>query len=127
MEIKLDRREFMRAAATALVAGVAVQILGCGSNSDNYGSGFGSNPDGSAGPGDREGSIENNHAGGRHVAIVTRAEIDNGQLLILSIQGYAGHNHTISLTTGDLSDISSGKRVSKTSSDTNDHYHTVNF
>ena len=129
----MQRREFLGKAASALFAGVAVQILGC-SDSANYANGLGSGPGGAAVPGsDVEALIAApdtpNHpvSEGRHIAIITKAEISKGKYLILSIKGDARHEHTISLSEAEQRDIANGIQVSKPSTDANNHNHTVTF
>lgn len=110
------RREFLGAAAAALFAGVAIAILGC-----NEDKGSGPEPE----PGDISGAISGNHG---HSAIVTKAQIDAGGAVTLHIQGGAGHDHTVSLTAEDMAALkTSGGSVTKTSSTTNSHSHSVKF
>src|SRR6185295_12190104 len=127
----MQRREFITKSVTAAFAGAVVQILGC-SDSANYGNGFGSGEGGTAGPGDRVAVIaapdtQNHSVPGQHVAIITEAEIARGKFLILSIKGYAGHEHTIALSEADQRDIANGLKVEKPSTNVNGHYHTVTF
>ena len=128
----MQRREFLGRAATVLFAGAAVQILGCGADSAYYVNGFGSGTGGTPGSGDRIGvigapDVQNHSVPGQHVAILTEAEIAKGRFMILSIKGYADHEHTIALSEAEQRDIANGIAVSKTSTDANNHYHSVKF
>ncbi len=110
-----SRRVFLGAAASALFAGVAITILGCGEES-------------STGPkaesGDKVGDISGNHG---HSAIIKKAVLDAGGALTLDIQGSAGHTHTVSLTADEMTQLKSGTMVTKDSSTTNSHNHSIMF
>ena len=116
---EMDRREFIGAAATALLAGVAIQLTGCYSND-----GYGTSPTPSSGV---NGSIAapdtENHG---HVANLTQTQVDAGAAVSLDISGVAGHSHTVDLTVQDMTDIKAGKKVVKAASNIG-HYHTVTF
>lgn len=148
---EMNRRKFMGAAATALFAGVTIQILGCDNND------YGGNPSPDANPNanlngagngainqnttattnataaapataDRTGSVGANHPPpGDHIAIVTGAQQDAGLGIILSIMGNAAHDHTITLTAADMANIKNGVMVSQTSTTTLSHSHVVTF
>jgi hypothetical protein len=150
-QLEMNRRKFLGAAATALFAGVTIQILGCDNN--DYGSNTNpdanpnSNPNGTgnnttnqnatattnataAAPAtaDRTGSVGTNHPPpGDHIAIVTGAQQDAGLGITLSIMGNAAHDHTITLTAADMANIKNGVMVSKTSTTTLSHNHVVTF
>ena len=144
---EMNRRKFIGAAATALFAGITIQILGCDDeyasnpnstrniNPDpNYSDANPSNPAAApnnaltAATADRTGVVGANHpAPGDHIAKVTGAQLDAGGALLLSIMGNALHDHTISLTAQDMTNIKNGVMVAKTSTTTNLHSHTVTF
>jgi hypothetical protein len=115
----LDRREFTSAALMALLSGVTVTVIGCGSDSPTSPT----NPDG------RSGSVQANHG---HTAVITNAELSAGNAVTLNIGGTADHPHTVVLTMGEVGQIAAGQRVSKTSSTDGSvafgtHSHTVVF
>jgi hypothetical protein len=116
----LDRREFTLRSAMAVLSGVAITISGCGGGSSSP---TGSSGGPSAGAGDKVGAISGNHG---HSAVITSAQMSGGSL-DLNIRGNADHPHTVSLTAAELSSIAGGQRVSKTSSNTDSHNHTVTF
>ena len=116
----MDRRDFLGAAATALLATAAVQILGCNSSD-----GYGSNP---SPTGSLSGVVAapntDNHG---HVANLSQAQADAGAALTMDIMGTANHSHTIALTAQDVADIKANRKVVKTASAEIGHYHTVTF
>lgn len=125
------RRKFLGTLTGALAAGLVVQILGC-TEDPQYGAGP-APANGCPQPGglaksalDRSGSVSSNHG---HVATVTTAQQDTGTAFNLSIQGSAGHNHTLALTAQDLSNLKAGAQLVKTtvSNDGTGHSHTVTF
>jgi hypothetical protein len=118
---ELTRRNFTLDAALALLAGCVITI------SDACGSSSTTTP--SSPPADVTGVISANHG---HVAVVTTAQMTAGAALSLSIQGTAAHNHTLSLSQGDLQTLRNRQPVTHDS--TTDpsgtfgpHLHTVTF
>lgn len=122
----MNRRAFIRLTGVSLLVGAAAHLLGCGTQahySDGRGSGAGT---------DRTGVItfpdtENHSIPYQHKVALTQAERTSGESLIVSIQGNAGHDHTVRLSAEELDNIDKGIRVIKSTSDTNGHYHTVTF
>ena len=108
----MNRREFIEAAATALFAGVVVQILGCNSINESDGS--------------VSGQISANHG---HQAVVTKVQLNEGTGLTLDIQGSSDHTHTVELIAQDLTDSKAGTQVSRYSSRDGfeNHNHLVTF
>jgi hypothetical protein len=117
----MNRREFTAQAVLALLSGVTITISGCGGGN---GGGGPANPTPPLGPGDEAGSISGNHG---HTAVVTAAEIMAGNSVSLDIQGAGDHNHRLSLTATEVTQIGAGQRVSKTTSLTDSHTHEVTF
>ncbi len=131
----IQRREFTAAMALALLGGATITVSGCGGGSGNGGGG---NPTGpGAGGGDDYGPGGNMDPGGGavglisanhgHRAVITRAELTAGNGLSLDIQHEATHNHTVQLSGAEVVSIRDGGRVSKGSSTTEAHQHTVTF
>jgi hypothetical protein len=130
------RREFTAAMALGLLGGATITISGCGGGGDGYGGG--GNPAGGTGGGGSDygpggntdpaggtvGQISGNHG---HRALITRAELTGGNDLTLDIQGEATHNHTVALTGAEVAQIRNGTRVSKGTSSTEAHSHSVTF
>lgn len=116
METQLERRKFIGTAAAALFAGVAIQIFGC-STDDGYGNGPG-------GAGGKTGVVGANHG---HSAVITGAQLEAGGAVTLNIAGSAGHNHTVPLTSEQVTAIRAGTMVSQLSSETGAHSHLVTF
>lgn len=115
---EVTRREFSRESLSALFAGVLVTVSAC-------------NDRGPTAPSDgaRVGSVSANHG---HVATVTSVQITAGNDVVLDIRGGADHPHTVELSAGEVQQIASGARVSKSSStnassSTAAHQHTVTF
>jgi hypothetical protein len=122
----LDRREFTLAAALAALSGVAITVSACGGGgyssptSPSGGTGSG----GGTATGDKVGAISANHG---HSAVIAGAQLTAGGALQLDIQGTADHPHTVQLTASEVSSIAANQRVSKESSSTSSHSHTVTF
>jgi hypothetical protein len=119
----IDRREFTTRSLMALFSGVAVTISGCGGGSDGGPSGPSSSP--SPQSGDKVGDITANHG---HRAVITNAQLTAGGAVLLDIGTSAStHSHTVDLTAAEVVSIRGGTRVSKRSSNTEAHDHTVTF
>jgi hypothetical protein len=116
-----SRREFTLASALALLGGVTITISACGGSGNSSMSPV--SPQGGPLP-DVTGAISANHG---HKAVILSAQITADNALTLNIQGEADHNHTLSMTSGDLTQIKNGNSVSKESSETTNHHHTVTF
>jgi hypothetical protein len=121
MQQTFDRREFTVAAVLAALSGVTITISSCGGGSDGM-----TNPDPapSLGPGDKAGSISGNHG---HTAVIRAAELTAGGAVNLNIQGQAAHAHFVQLSGAEVTQVSQGARVSKSSSTDDGHSHTVSF
>jgi hypothetical protein len=116
----LTRREFTVESALAMLAGVAITLTGCGD--DN---GAPSAPSPSAN--DKTGTVSTD-AGHTHTgAVVTSAQLTAGNAITLTLSTVQGHSHTVALSQADLTQISGGTRVQKTTSNDNAHTHTVTF
>jgi len=111
----MNRRQFTVEAALVLLGGATITI-GCG--------GGGSSPAAAIPPPhDVVGAVDSNHG---HSALLTAAQIGDGNALELDIRGTSGHTHAVSLTAADLVAIRSGARVEHQSSG-NSHSHVVVF
>lgn len=117
----IDRREFTLAAAMAVLAGVAITVSGCGSDSSSP-TAPSTTP--SAGASEKAGAISANHG---HTATIASAQLSAASALTLGIQGTANHPHTVTLAASDITAIATGQRVSKESSNDSGHTHTVTF
>lgn len=125
----LDRREFGREAALALLGGAVVTVYGC---SGGGGGGYSSPvspatpPPGTtvSGASDATGAISSNHG---HVAVITAAQLTAGNGLRLDIRGQADHGHSVELTAAQVAQVRGGTRVSLDSTDAEGHRHAVVF
>lgn len=136
MTERTDRRGFTVAVALAMLGGAAITVSGCGGGGDGY-AGGGGTPTGSSGGGDDYGPGGNTDpAGGEvaaisanhgHRAVVTGAQLTAGLGLSLDIQGAATHSHAVALSGDEVVAIRGGQRISKTSTTTEVHSHTVTF
>jgi hypothetical protein len=123
-----SRRAFVGTLTSAVAVGFALQIIGC-IEEDPVSSRV-STPEGNGNcalaktAADRTGTVASNHG---HVAVVTTAQQDAGTAFNLSIQGSANHNHTLSLTTQDVADLKAGLALTKASSNSGGHTHSVTF
>ncbi len=109
----VSRREFTEKSAMAILSGVVISITGCGDSSSSASptpapTPAPASPTGSSG--DTVGVVSMNHG---HVAILTQAELTAGNMLVLDIDGEAGHPHLVELSADDLAQIGNGVRVEK--------------
>ncbi len=134
----VSRREFTEKSAMAILSGVVISITGCGDSSSSPAqpsptpAPAPASPSGSSG--DAVGVVSVNHG---HVAIITQAELTAGNMLVLDIDGEAGHPHLVELSADDLAQIGNGVRVVKSASelipedtlypDVDRHSHNVTF
>jgi len=115
----LTRREFTVESALAMLAGVTITISGCGDDDKPT-----TNPTPPAT--DKTGTVSTD-AGHTHPSVtVTAAQITAGNAITLTLTGTT-HTHTVAVSQAELTQISGGTRVSKTSSTDNAHSHTVTF
>jgi hypothetical protein len=116
-ESGMDRREFTLQSALAILSAAVITI---------WDSACGSSPTApeSAGSGDKTGAISANHG---HVAIIRSAQLMAGNAVSLDIQGTATHPHTVELSAAEIVSIGNNGQVSKQSSATEGHNHTVTF
>ena len=112
----LARREFTLAAILAMLSGVTITVSGCGGSSSP-----GSPTPGTSG--DKSGQISANHG---HTVVITAAELTAGGAVVLTLQG-GGHTHDVALSAGEVVQIRDGQRVSKESTSSSGHSHTVTF
>jgi hypothetical protein len=120
----LTRREFTVESALAMLAGVTITITGCGGD-DNVPVNVMPNPTPTP-SGGKTGTVST-EAGHTHTgADITAAQLTAGNAISLTLVG-SGHTHTVALSQTELSQISAGTRVQKTSSTDNAHAHTVTF
>ena len=118
-EDSLTRREFTIQSALAMLAGVTITISGCGDDDPPTA------PSGT--PTDRTGAVSTD-AGHTHTgAVVTAAQFTAGNAITLMLTGATTHTHTVALSQAELTQISAGTRVQKTSSNDNAHTHSVTF
>ena len=109
----MDRRTFIKSAGLVSTwLGISVFLQACGDD----------NP--AAPPsGDVAGSISANHG---HSVVITAVQIDAGNAVTLTLSG-GTHTHSVSLTAPEVGDIGAGTQVSKASTDSGGHTHTVTF
>ena len=119
----ISRREFTLEWALAMLAGVAITISGCGSNSPSSPTPPSSSGGGTT-TGDVTGVVSANHG---HIATITAAQLTAGNALNLNIMGNATHAHTVSLTATQLQQIGSKQQVAVLSTTDSGHDHTVTF
>jgi len=111
----LSRRAFTVESALAILATVAITITGCDGGGD-----LGPSPPAGA----REGVVSDNHG---HRAIVESAQLNSNSTITIDMRFRATHNHELTLTPLELASISENGRVTKVSSTTEGHSHTVTF
>src|SRR5262245_24744168 len=101
----MDRRTFLaRAGLVATWAGIPITISSCGGDDSS------TNP-GGGGNGDVTGTVApasgHTHSG----AVVTAAEITAANAVTLTLSTTAGHNHMVSLSAPQVTDVGAGTTV----------------
>ena len=129
LETVIDRRQFTLASAMAILSGVAITITSAcgGGSSSSPTSPSTPTPTPTPAPapsGDKVGTISDNHG---HSAVITGAQLTAGGALLLDIQGSSSHAHTVQLSAAEITSIAGSQRVSKSSSTSQGHDHTVTF
>jgi hypothetical protein len=125
--MKLDRKEFLRTALSMVGLGFVVsRVAACGSD-PAPGGGTGAAGTGSSGGNacqehEPVESIANNHG---HVLTVAQSDVDAGALKMYSIKGTSGHDHTVTLSSGNFGTLKAGNMVSVTSTAGGGHTHNV--
>ena len=114
----LTRREFTVESALAMLAGVTITITGCGDDDNPT-----TNPTPAT---DKTGTVSTD-VGHSHTAVITAAQLTAGNAITLTLTGQTTHIHTVALSQAELTQISGGTRVQKTSTTDNAHMHTVTF
>jgi hypothetical protein len=111
--LRIGRREFSRSAVIALLSSATITIADCGGGSEPTPT-----------PRDVAGSISANHG---HTAVVTAVQITAADAVALDILGSATHHHRVDLSAAEVVMIGNRQTVSKVSSNTEGHGHTVTF
>ncbi len=106
----MNRREFTKEAALALLGGAVITISGCESPTEPS-------------PLEVNGVVASNHG---HAVIISAAQLRAGEAIELDIKGAAGHTHVVSLSTVDLALIRNGARLERESTGSR-HTHVVTF
>ena len=123
----ISRREFTLEWALAMLAGVAITVSGCGSDSPSSPTQTPAPTTGGGSGGtstDVNGVVSANHG---HVATITGAQITAAGALSLNIMGNATHPHTVNLTAPQVQQIAARQQVAVTSTTDAGHDHTVTF
>ena len=112
----LDRKEFLTGIAGVTVTLIVTACGGGDSQGTPAGEGDGNCMD------DIDIAITSNHG---HALQVPFADVDSGQSKTYSIKGTADHDHSITLTTADFSDLKNSKKVIKESTNNSGHSHPM--
>lgn len=115
----IERREFTLGAVLAMLAGATITISGCGGDDNPP-----SSPSTPAPSGDKMGQISANHG---HTVTINSADLTAGAGVTLTLTTGDGHMHTVTLDATEVVQIRNNQRVSKPSSTTFGHSHTVTF
>jgi hypothetical protein len=112
----LDRKEFLSG-----IAGVTVALVvqACGGD-DSEG-----NPTGGGNANCNDGVdavISSNHG---HTLSIPAADFDAGESKTYSIQGTSAHNHSVTLSAQDFTDLKAGKKIAKDSTSDSGHTHSL--
>jgi hypothetical protein len=116
-EYLVTRREFTVETALAMLAGVTITITGCGDDDNTTAP--------SPSSGNKVGTVSSS-AGHTHTAEITAAQLTAGNAISVTLTG-GTHTHTLALSQSELSQINTGTRVQKESSNDQSHTHLVTF
>jgi hypothetical protein len=129
-------RNLSRREAMLMLGGATITIAACGGGTTGGGTAGGgfSDPYSPTSPtgnpvtppvaGEKDGAIAENHG---HEARITAAQLATGGSLLLDIRGGGDHRHMLALTADEVTRISAGSRVTRSSSTDDAHSHTVTF
>ena len=120
----MDRKTFIKKTAGAVLIGLPVaSIIGCSSSDDGS-----SNPDPMPQPqancadNGTSSSIGSNHG---HTLTVSKADVASGAAKTYSIQGSSGHDHSVTLTAANFTNLQNNTSITVTSSNDDSHTHSV--
>lgn len=127
--VDLERRQITALAALTLLGGATITITGCGGGGSSPAAAppppaATPPPAASCPPGNACGQVDGDPA---HRAEITAAQLSAGGALELDIRGSSGHSHTVSLTADEVVAIRDKARVTKISTTTLNHNHSVVF
>ncbi|WP_374569149.1 hypothetical protein [Ideonella sp.] len=114
--MNVTRKRFLGAVGSGTVV---LWLQGCGGGGGGYGD-DGNDPPQSCGASGA--AIAGNHG---HVLTIPEADLSSMTDKTYSIQGSAGHDHTVTLTAAQLASLKAGQSVAVTSSTTLAHNHAV--
>jgi len=114
--MNITRKRFLGAVGSGTVV---LWLQGCGGGGGGYGD-DGNDPPQSCGASGT--AIAGNHG---HVLTIAEADLNSVTDKTYSIQGSAGHDHTVTLTAAQLASLKAGHSVAVTSTTTSAHMHVV--
>lgn len=119
---RITRRDFTVKSVLSILGGVPIALTACG-DTDSSSSPAAPTPQPTS-SGDVEGVVGTNHG---HEAVISGAALAAGNAFSLDIMGTADHAHSVDLSADEITQIASGARVQKVSSNNVAHMHTVTF
>lgn len=119
----MDRKTFLKKmVGAAFIAVPAYVTLSCSTNESIPPQVGGGGSGDCLANGARASGIENNHG---HSLIVSKDDINAGTEKTYTIDGTAGHSHSITITAADFDKLKNNEPVEVTSTNANDHEHIV--
>lgn len=115
--MNITRKRFLGAMGTGTVV---LWLQGCGGGGGGYGDDDNDPPPQSCGASGT--SIAGNHG---HSLTIPEADLSSSTAKTYSIQGSAGHDHTVTFTAAQLASLKAGQSVVVTSTTTQSHMHSV--
>ena len=113
----LDRKEFLTG-----IAGVTATLIVTACGGDGSGAGSTGGGDGNCMDNKMDIAITSNHGHELHIAV---ADFDSGQSKTYSIKGIADHDHAVTLTAQDFTNLKNGKKITKESTNNGGHSHPM--
>ena len=122
----MDRKSFIeKTLGIMLIAIPAYGLVGCSSSDDNS-----EDPDPNPNPNGQanclsNGSVSSIGSNHGHRLTVSAAAIQNGSQRSYSIQGTSGHDHMVTLTAADFTNLQSNNSITVNSTNDDGHSHSV--
>ena len=122
----MDRKTFIeKSLGVMLIALPAYSLVGCSTSDDGSGD-TNENPnnqgDSDCSDNGTQSSISANHG---HSLIVSSSDVQSGSARTYSIQGSSSHDHMVSLTAADFTNLQNNNSITVNSTNDDGHTHSV--
>jgi len=119
----MNRKTFIRKTVGAMLVAIpAYSLLGCSSSDDGTNGNPDPDPQGNCAANGTNSSIGGNHG---HTLSVSQSDVQAGTQKTYSIEGTAGHDHTVTLTVANFSSLQGDNSINVNSTTDDGHTHSV--